>query len=281
MTLLKVVIVEDEDIIRNGFAHTIDWLSMDCVVIGSAPNGREGLRMIRSLCPDVVFTDIKMPVMNGIEMLEEANKHCSFKSVILTSFSEFDYAQKAISLNVTEYLLKPVDERKLRELISRIKGEIEEGKIYNEILEKTKDMSVLKLDSLKIYTDYSNAVSIYTVEVLDQIKKNYAKKISIDSVAEELGISNSYLSRKFKDDTGLTFHDMLNRFRMQKAIELLNKGIYRVYEVSDLTGFYDYKYFCSVFKKYIGVSPTEFSKTRKIIVTNVAENLIGEENVQR
>jgi two-component system response regulator YesN len=242
------------------------------VVIGTAANGLEGLSLIRSLCPDIVFTDIKMPQMDGIEMLEEANKNFTFKSVILTSFSEFDYAKKAISLDVTEYLLKPVDERKLREIVRRIESEIEEGKIYNEILEKTRDMGELKLDNVEIYTDFSDTSCVYTTEVLDQIRKNYAKKISLDTIAEELGVSNSYLSRKFKDDTGLTFHDMLNRFRLQKAIELLNKGIYRIYEVSDMSGFYDYKYFCSVFKKHIGVAPTEFLKTRRIIVTNMAES---------
>ena len=73
-------------------------------------------------------------------------------------------------------------------------------------------------------------------------------------------MSASYLSRKFKDATGQTFLEILMRYRIQKAICLLKKGIYRVYEVSDLTGFSDYKNFCVVFKKYTKTSPTEFIK---------------------
>ena len=91
----------------------------------------------------------------------------------------------------------------------------------------------------------------------------------MESIAEELGISASYLSRKFKESTGQTFLDVLNKYRIQKAIALLGEGSLRVYEISDQVGFSEYKYFCSVFKKYTGMSPTEFAKSTKQVVCQI------------
>lgn len=101
---------------------------------------------------------------------------------------------------------------------------------------------------------------------IKQIKLNYNQRISIESISSDLGVSTSYLSRKLRDITSQTFHEVLNKYRVQRAIELLNTGKYRVYEVSELTGFSEYKHFCSVFKKYTEASPTDFIKSRGFIV---------------
>ena len=100
------------------------------------------------------------------------------------------------------------------------------------------------------------------------------QKISIESISRLLGISPSYLSRKLKDATNQSFLDLLNKYRVQKAVELLNQEEYRVYEISDLTGFSDYKHFCVVFKKYTGATPTEFLKGSKPLVCRQ----VGEKN---
>ena len=126
--MLKILVVEDEDIIRKGLVYTIDWISMGYVVVGEAPNGEEGLNLIRETHPDVVIADIKMPKMDGITMLREALKEVTFKSLILTSYAEFDYAQKAISLQVSDYILKPVDEEKLMETMRKLHDEIMKGR---------------------------------------------------------------------------------------------------------------------------------------------------------
>ena len=104
------------------------------------------------------------------------------------------------------------------------------------------------------------------VEIFKEIKENYHQKISIENIADKLGVSVSYLSRKFKEQTSQTFLDVLNKYRIQKAIELLHTSKYRVYEISDLTGFSDYKHFCCVFKKYTQTAPTEFAKNSSFIV---------------
>lgn len=266
--MLKVLIVEDEDYIRKGLIHTIDWLSMDCAVIGEACDGIEGLKLIEELKPDLVITDIKMPLMDGIEMLGQASKDNKFHSIILTSYSEFEYAKQAISLKVYEYLLKPVDEDNLMCIIEKIKREIRNEKIYGDIFHKAKvvtgtDMSLVDLD-IFIFSD--SKPDFYVGEALKQIKSNFNKKISVESISNDLGVSPSYLSRKIRETTSQTFLEILNKFRVQKAIELLNTGKYRVYEISEMTGFSEYKHFCNVFKKYTQNSPTEFIKTVSHII---------------
>ena len=117
--MYRVMIVEDEELLRKGLIFTFDWASLNCLIVGEARNGKEGLEMIRTLNPDLVITDIKMPVMDGLTMLSQF-KQASFESIIMTGFEEFDYAKKAIELNVAKYITKPIDEKELRAAIQDI-----------------------------------------------------------------------------------------------------------------------------------------------------------------
>ncbi len=253
--MYRVLIVEDEDIIRKGIAYTMDWVGMGCTIVGEAANGREGIEKIKELNPDIVMADIMMPLMDGIEMIKKAKEdyECSFKSIILTSYADFGYAKKAIDLSVSAYLMKPVDEDELKEDVAKIISEIEKEREYSLFTEKK--ASVEDLSEVFIKSDKEND---YVQQVLNATKERYAEKISIESFSEELGVSASYLSRKFKDSTGTGFLDFLNKYRVQQAIKLLETGKYKVYEVSDMTGFTDYKHFNTVFKRYTGTAPSEF-----------------------
>jgi two-component system response regulator YesN len=274
--MLKVLIVEDEEIIRKGLVYTIDWLSMDCVVVGDAENGMEGLDKISQTNPDIVITDIKMPILSGIEMLQKAKENGSsnFIGIILTSYSEFEYAQKAISLGVFDYLLKPIDEDRLKVLIIRAKGALAKSNEYKDLIKCSHNQETFKLIDWGIYSGNEAYKNPYVNRVINEIRNHYMQKMSIESISKFLGISPSYISRKLKDATNQNFLDLLNKYRVQKAVELLSKGQYRVYEISDLTGFSDYKHFCAVFKKYTGATPTEFIKGSKHLVYHQG----GEEN---
>ena len=124
--MLKVLIVEDEELIRKGIALTVDWATLDCVVVGEAANGAEGLEKAEKCDPDLIITDLKMPQMDGIEMLKELRAEGNDVSVIfLTAYSEFSYAQSALKLLASDYLLKPFGD-----------GELEQA--MNNALEKRK-----------------------------------------------------------------------------------------------------------------------------------------------
>lgn len=258
--MLKIIIVEDEDFIRKGLVYTIDWLSMDCVIVADASDGQEGLEKIIEYQPDVVITDIKMPVMDGIEMISKALAVAKFKCLILTSYTEFEYAKKAIELKVFDYLIKPVDEEALKKIMHVLHEELYNSKEVEFELENTRHLSN-KFD-FNYFMQRDHTESGYVTEAIKKIQECYAERISVESIAQDLGVSASYLSRKFKEVTNHSFLELLNGYRVQQAIMLLNEGRYRVSEISDMTGFSDYKHFCTVFKRYTLMSPTGFVKRR-------------------
>ena len=255
--MYRVIIVEDEDIIRKGIAYTMDWTSMGCTIVGEAASGEEGIAKINELHPDIIMVDIMMPGMDGIEMIRRAKEgeYRDFKSVILTSYADFDYAKKAIDLDVSAYLMKPASEEEVKKSIAKVISEIEKEKMIKQYEEKKS----LFDDIDKIYIK-SGKDNEYVQQIIEKTKKFYAEKISIEGFSDELGISASYLSRKFKEATGLTYLDFLNKYRVRQAVKLLETGKYKVYEVSDMTGFTDYKHFNAVFKRYTDASPSEFLK---------------------
>ena len=255
--MIKTIIVEDEEILRKGLLCTVDWLSMDAVVVAACADGQEGLEAIRLHQPDVVITDIKMPVMDGLSMIENAQQEgFEFLPVVLTSYSDFDYARRSISLKVFDYLLKPVSDDKLVELMQKAAVRIDEQKRSKQAAE----LVSAGADGKSVTLKNMQVDNPHVKYALQRIETDWKDHLSIESIASELNISSSYLSRVFKSECGKTFLDFLNGYRVQKAVELLSTKEYRVYEVADMTGFSDYKQFHRVFKEYTSVSPTEFVK---------------------
>ena len=122
---MRIAVIEDERPIREGLVHILNKISPEYQVVGSAENGREGLILLEEQDPDLILLDIQMPDMNGLQMLKEARKRGSMtKVVILTAYSDFDYAKKAIALGIENYLLKPVNLTELKNTLSKIKEEI-------------------------------------------------------------------------------------------------------------------------------------------------------------
>ncbi|WP_053985841.1 response regulator transcription factor [Niameybacter massiliensis] len=254
--MLKIIIVEDEWIIRKGLISTIDWLEMGCSIVGEASDGQEGLELIEEYLPDVVITDIRMPVMDGIEMIRKGKKIHDFESILLTSYEEFEYAKQAIKLQVFDYLLKPVDEENLKSALTRLRQKIEEKGQIQDIKQLAKEQE--RLYNPAILLEQAKGTQPQVEKVLEMIAQEYTGHLSIELIADEMGISSSYLSRKFKQVTGHTFGEILNGYRIQKATELLLSHEYKIYEVAEKVGFSEYKSFCTVFKKWVGLSPKEF-----------------------
>lgn len=244
--MLNLVIVEDEEIIRRGLVCTIDWLKLGAKVVGEAANGKEALQVIAATRPDVVLTDIKMPVMDGIAMTEALKTaENPAKIVYLTSYADFSYAQQALKLGVSDYLLKPVNEAELAKTLAKISaGRNQAGQeelSWNE--------------GLRAAYHTGNP---YVQQVLKRIEGGYQGRLSGEAIAAELGVSASYLSRKLKEETGQTFGGLLVQYRLQQAVEMLQAGTWRVYEVAEKTGFGDYKNFTQAFKKYLHTTPKAF-----------------------
>lgn len=234
-----LVIVEDEFRIRDGLSRLINRLSMGVSVIGEAANGFEGLKCIQDLNPDVVITDIKMPKMSGLEMIRQA-KHMALpcRFVILSGYAEFSYAQQAISLGVTDYLLKPTTISDVREL-----------------LEKINPKEKPPTDDKQMGNQYSELVSA----IIDTVTKSYASHLSLTDLADTYKVTPQYISTVFAKETGMTFSNYIRKIRIEEAKKLLLETDMRVYEIAVAVGYPDQKYFSKVFKEYTGVSAKQYA----------------------
>ena len=245
--MLKVLIVEDEEMIRKGIVLTVDWAALDCVVVGEAANGQEGLEAARRLEPTLIITDLKMPKMDGIEMLRSLRSEgCSAYVIILTAYDNFGYAQSALRLGAVDYLLKPFHDGELENAITRLKARMDSGS--NE--------------TVAIGIPRKGDKSKYVLEAMAYISKHYNDPdICVGTVAKSLNISEGYLSHTFKKETDYTLLGYITRYRIHKAMELLKDCRVKVYEVAEQVGYRDIAYFSTTFKKITGVSPSEYQDT--------------------
>ncbi|MDZ5034460.1 response regulator, partial [Clostridium perfringens] len=150
--MYKVLIIEDEEMIRKGLIYTYEWEEQDLIVVGEAANGIEGLEKIESLKPDIVIVDVNMPIMTGIEMLEKSVDKYIFSAIILSGYAEFSLAKKAVHLDVAEYLLKPVDTEQLKIALEKAKEQVElrkQAKIIKEEYKDIDEFSCLKPNLIK------------------------------------------------------------------------------------------------------------------------------------
>lgn len=242
--MLKVLIVEDEEMIRKGIVLTVDWASLGCVVVGEAANGAEGLEAVRRLEPTLIITDVKMPQMDGLEMIRRLRgSGCNAYVIVLTAYDDFPYVQGALRLGAVDYILKPFHDGELEKAITQLQERVEPG----------------TPDSLTVEAFRKGDKSKYVKEAIEYIRRHYNEPdISIGTVARDLNISEGYLSHTFKKETGSTILNYLTRYRIHKAMELLKDCRIKVYEVAEQVGYRDIAYFSTTFKKITGMSPSEY-----------------------
>lgn len=265
--MFSVLIIDDEEIIREGLRTVINWEAAGCKLVGEAEDGDEGFEMVCSLKPDIVFTDIRMPGLNGLEMISKIKQvKVECKIIILTGFRDFEYAQEAVRLGAFRLLLKPTRTEELtltiEEAIKEIKKSRSEQQLFKNLQKKVKEQyglneSVLGNDNA--LSDSEGKKSKYLVnKALGYMKANYAKNLSLKSVSDELYVSTWHLSKLLRKETGSTFIDLLNEIRIEEAKKLLLEPQYKIYEIASLVGFTDIPYFTKLFKKVTGLKPMEY-----------------------
>lgn len=243
--MMKAVVVEDEDLVRRDIVLAVDWAGVDCVVVGEAADGMEGLEVIRRSRPDLIITDIQMPRLDGIEMIRRLRQEGIHAHVIiLTAHSDFPSARSALRLGVEDYLLKPFQTGALEEAITQLRTRV--------------DLSLPHLPDPEIS---EHGHSKYVMEALRYIAGHYNDPdISVSAIARNLGISEGHLSHVFKKETSHTLGSYLTDYRIHIAMELLRDCRSKVYEVAEQVGYQDVTYFSSTFKRAVGLSPSEYQK---------------------
>ena len=122
MNKLRVLLVDDEIMIREGFKRLFDWESHGCQVVGEAADGMEALAKIQELLPDIVIMDINIPIMNGLKVIQTArSKYPQIAFIIVSGYDDFSYCQQALRLQITDYILKPVNYEEFGTCIDNLK----------------------------------------------------------------------------------------------------------------------------------------------------------------
>ena len=240
----RVMIIDDEESARKLMRAAIKWDELGMEVVGEAASGVEAINIIDDLKPDIAFVDISMPFMDGIEFTEIAtNRYPHLVIIIMTAIDKFEYARKCVSMPVFDYMLKPMVREEITKVLQRVVVKLKDAPDYWEELEAKADNATEagSTDSIKKYLDDNFTDS----------------KLNLAFVAQEFGFSPSYLSRKFKQDTGIKFVEYLNDLRMKKAQQLAQKGT-KMYCTASEVGIPDPNYFSRCFKKYAGVSYSDY-----------------------
>lgn len=238
---LKLLIAEDEDMIRNGMAKYIRLHTDRFAKIYLAKNGQEALDVIFQNQPDIMLLDVQMPVKDGIEVMKVAKGAGILPvTIILSGFEEFRYAQQALRYGARNYMLKP----------SR------SSDILAQILEMADEIEGVEQKETKEEGGNSGLVE----RAREYMEEYYNEDLTLQKVAEVVGISSGYLSTLFSQFLGVGFVDYLNRVRIDHACAYLKQNYFKTYEIAYKVGFRDEKYFARVFKKVTGMTPSEYKK---------------------
>jgi YesN/AraC family two-component response regulator len=242
--MYKVMIIDDEASARKLMHNSIDWESVNMQVVGEAASGIEAINTIDEIRPDLAFVDISMPFMNGIEFAELASqRYPDLIIVIMTAHDKFEYARRCVSLHIFEYMLKPMVRSEVMEVLKKAKARLDEvGPVSWEEAEGGSEQQHSMAEAVMKY-----------------IQENYTDStLNLTSVAQAFGFSSSYLSRKFKSETGKGFAQYLTECRMENAMRLAGPDM-KMFSISAKVGIPDPNYFGRCFKKYTGKSYSEYA----------------------
>lgn len=253
--MYKVVIIDDEPIIVEGLSRVIQWEKYGCRLVGTAYDGMEGVNVIREQQPDIIFSDIAMPGMDGLKMIAAIKvEHPNALIAILTGYRDFDYAQTAIRLGVSRFLLKPSNLSELEEAVQFMVAELKK-KHPVEVFGKAEEHNA-EVDS------EGNAGSFIVKNALEYMEQHYAEKVTLSELADKMYVSQWHLSKLLNKHTKKSFSELLNDARIKEAKELLKDPSLRVGDVAEMVGFLDIAHFSRVFKKCTEMSANEYRNKR-------------------
>lgn len=252
--MYEVVLVDDDVIVIEFLKKLIPWQDYGYQVAASFQDSNEALVFMKSNPYDVLITDIGMPKLNGIELIEQLKKsNINSYNVILSCHDEFTFAQQAIKLEAYDYILKEsMEESNIIELLERLKIKLDQELYVND-----QQAKVTKFLERSTRNDDVLKAQKY-------VQTHLGEKISLTEVAAHLHLNSSYFSRMYKKETGEGFVEYVTRVKMEKAIELLDLSSNTVEQIAYELGFESKSYFLKTFKRFYGVSPKSYKYKDKV-----------------
>lgn len=238
--VFRVVVVDDEKLISNNIAKNITACDSSFEVVAVCYDGLSALKAIELYNPHVLFTDIKMPLIDGLALIENVyNNSPHVRCVLITGYNEFEYAKTAIKFKAFDYLLKPLNRFELSKTLRKIKDEL------------LSEQALLNTERETSTEDVVNSIVQY-------LQSNYANEINFTQIASDYNFSASYLTKIFKEHTGTSPIKYLIEYRIKTAKSLLKDTNLTVKEIAEKTGFVDQFYFSKCFKNYCGLTPSQY-----------------------
>lgn len=245
--MFRAIIIDDEARIVEGLQKLIPWGDFDAEVVAVAYDVKSGIELVNKHKPDILFTDIRMPDGNGLQMLAGLrSEHPDMQVTVLTGYKDFEYARQAINLGVVRFLLKPSKMDELIEALQTMTTNLE---------------NIAKTNETAMEEDvYVN--SFVVREAMDYIQENCHEKLSLADVANACFVSQWHLSKLLSKNTDQNFYDILNGARITASKKLLEDPSLRIGEISTMVGYADSPHFSRVFKKIEGMSPNEYRNSK-------------------
>lgn len=241
--MYRVVLIDDERVIVEGLRKVIPWHDYACEVVGTAEDAASGAELIRGAHPHIVFTDIRMPGLDGLTMLAGLRSEFPDMQVaVLTGYRDFSYAQEAIRLGVTRFLLKP---SKLDEILEALSA-------------MTDRVRALPAHDTEENTGSQQAGHYLVRRALAYMQQHYAEKLTLSEVADACYVSQWHLSKLLNRYAGKSFNDILNTLRIEEAKRLLADPSLKIGDIGEMVGYADPAYFAKVFKKLADMSANEY-----------------------
>ncbi|MBE9913023.1 response regulator [Paenibacillus donghaensis] len=263
--MFKLLIAEDVRTVREALVHSVPWEKIGISLLGTAANGEEALALLDREVPDLLLTDIGMPRMNGLELIEAVKlRNPDISCIILSGLNEFEHARQAIKLQVLDYILKPIDPDDIERVMSKAVAEMRKQRAERHevaVAEQTIKAALPNLSQTLSPENWSGGLKKKKLveQAIQYIKESYCRKnLTLSDVAEAVGLSDKYLNLLVKEATGTTTNHLIIRFRMEEAARLLKDPANKIYEICDKIGYADQDHFRETFKKLYGLTPTEY-----------------------
>lgn len=250
--MMSLLIVDDEPLIRQGILERIDMAAMGIQAVWEADNGLDALALAKEHRPDMMLADINMPGLDGLQLAKSVKEASPATHIaMITGYDYFEYAVAALKAGVDDFVLKPVSRNDIQEILTKlivsVKADRQRQEAYNTAVQLTKDENLQIRD---------NEYAIVIQRVLDRELSN--PSFSLAQLAQEVALSQTYLSTLFRQIFGIPFQDWILRARIDRAKILLLSTHLKVYEVAAKVGFDDPNYFSTAFKKQVKQTPNQY-----------------------
>lgn len=263
----RILIVDDEEYIVDGIKKIVDDSGFfEPAEVTTDPFEAE--RMIRDGNFDLAITDVRMEGENGFEMIENVKKfNADIRFIILTAYCDYEFMRRALKIGVEDYVLKPINKKNFLVILQKIKDDLDEHYANKKVTgeeasEKQTENAETTAGDNPLPEKFRGNAKMR--EALLYINKHYNEKLNLAYVANLVDLNYFYFSRNFKKEVGVTFLEYVTEKRMKEAIKLLDDPSLKIYEISDMLGYDDCKYFFKIFKTRFGVSPSVFREKNGI-----------------